>query len=192
MASFLGQNNLRRGIRNNNPGNIKRGSSAWKGKIPFIQSTDTTFEQFTTVEYGIRAMMVLVSNYYNKNGLKTVSAIIKKWAPAGAENPNQTKYINHVVNKIPIKGLTATTPINVNDKYVLLHLVLGMCEFENGVNELHASLDDKHFYDAYDLFKGNTTANEIVSGVATPQSGKIGSILTIVGLVLLTVIAFKS
>lgn len=192
MASFLGQNNLRRGIRNNNPGNIKRGSSAWKGKIPFIQSTDTTFEQFTTVEYGIRAMMVLVSNYYNKNGLKTVSAIIKKWAPAGIENPNQTKYINHVVNKIPIKGLTATTPINVNDKNVLLHLVLGMCEFENGVNELHASLDDKHFYDAYALFKGNTTANELASGVATPQSGKIGSILTIVGLVLLTVIAFKS
>lgn len=192
MASFLGQNSLPRGIRNNNPGNIKRGSSAWKGKIPFIQSTDTTFEQFTTVEYGIRAMMVLVSNYYNKNGLKTVSAIIKKWAPSGAENPHQTNYINHVVKKIPIKGLTATTPINVNDKYILCELVLAMCEFENGISALHGSLTDKNFLDGYDLFKGNTTANELASGIATPQSGKIGSILTIVGLVLLTVIAFKS
>lgn len=192
MASFLNQTGLPRGIRNNNPGNIKRGSSAWKGKIPFVQSADTTFEQFTTVEYGLRACMVLLSNYYNKNGLNTVAKIIGKWAPAGAENPHQKAYINHVVSKIPtIKS--ANDVLNLNDKFTLLHFTQAVCEFENGVSQADTHLKEEYYYSAYELFKnGNTTISEVTTGVATPVTGKIGSILTIVLLAVLTVIAIKS
>ena len=44
---------LPRGIRNNNPLNIRRGKDQWKGLR--AQQTDASFCQFESLEYGWRA-----------------------------------------------------------------------------------------------------------------------------------------
>ena len=55
-----------RGIRNNNPFNIKRSSSRWLGKVPFKDSSDQVFEQFTDIDYGLRAGFILLRNYIKR------------------------------------------------------------------------------------------------------------------------------
>ena len=93
-------NNEPRGIRNNNPGNIRWGDD-WRGLVPYAQRTDKSFCQFTAPEYGIRAMIIILRNYQRKRGLKTVADIINRWAPP-VEN-NTLAYINSVAKSVGVK-----------------------------------------------------------------------------------------
>ena len=56
---------LPRGIRNNNPLNIRRSKDQWQGLR--AQQTDAQFCQFETLEYGWRAAFYLLTRtYYHK------------------------------------------------------------------------------------------------------------------------------
>lgn len=92
--SFLGYpaSTTNRGIRNNNLGNLKMGSSAWQGMVPQNQNTDGTFEQFTTMAYGTRAMIKLLYNYITRKGNDTIHKIIADW------DLGSTHYIQFLVN----------------------------------------------------------------------------------------------
>ena len=84
---------LPRGIRNNNPLNIRRGKDQWQGLR--AQQTDASFCQFESLEYGWRAAFYLLTRtYYHKYRLFTIRAIINKWAPPH-ENLTST-YIENV------------------------------------------------------------------------------------------------
>ena len=105
-----------RGIRNNNPLNIRRSGDKWQGQInattpnpsfPEGKGTITenissprggregVFCQFSTMEYGWRAaFVILCKTYYNKYKLRTIRDIVSRWAPA-KEN-NTAAYIRHV------------------------------------------------------------------------------------------------
>ena len=85
-----------RGIRNNNPLNIRLSSDKWQGQVlPQRGSGEGAFCQFYTMEYGWRAaFVILCRTYYGKYGLKTIRDIVSRWAPA-KEN-NTEAYIRHV------------------------------------------------------------------------------------------------
>lgn len=85
-----------RGIRNNNPGNLRISSITWLHKIPAAQNTDGAFEQFETFAWGTRALIKNLKAYYD-GGLKTISQVINKWAPS-SEN-NTTAYISAVASQ---------------------------------------------------------------------------------------------
>ena len=72
---------LPRGIRNNNPLNIRRtAKDQWKGLR--AQQTDASFCQFESLDYGWRAAFYLLTRtYYHKYRLFTIRAIISRWAP---------------------------------------------------------------------------------------------------------------
>ncbi|WGW00353.1 structural protein P5 [Vibrio sp. YMD68] len=114
-----------RGIRNNNPTNIKHSEhNDWIGQT----GSDGTFAVFGSPEYGIRAATKLIQNYQSKYNLGTVRDIIGRWAPAGEENPHVENYIKHVSKRLGIsennhKVLTSQYPV----------LIAAMIEFENGV-----------------------------------------------------------
>lgn len=123
-----------RGIRNNNPGNIRWGSD-WKGLVPVTQRTDKSFCQFISPEYGIRAMVRVLRNYtkypgmpgVGKSNIDTVREIISRWAPP---NENNTEaYIKSVAEKI---GVTANSPIDVFDNAVMVNLLKAIIQHENG------------------------------------------------------------
>ncbi len=120
------QKNDPRGIRNNNPGNIRWGDE-WQGLVSKAQRTDPSFCQFVKPEYGIRAMIIILRNYQRKHGLNTVSEIIKRWAPP---NENNTQaYINSVAKA------TGTTPdqlINTSDNRFMMKLLPAIIRHENG------------------------------------------------------------
>ena len=84
---------LPRGIRNNNPLNIRRGKDQWQGLR--AQQTDASFCQFESLDYGWRAAFYLLTRtYYHKYRLYTIRMIISKWAPP-QENLTAT-YIENV------------------------------------------------------------------------------------------------
>jgi hypothetical protein len=116
-----------RGLRNNNPGNIRRTSDQWQG-LKAVQSDDAFF-QFINPVYGIRALAKIIRNYQEKYGLNTVSELISRWAPP---NENDTgPYIRHVANVV---GVAPDERIDTNNFDTLLALTKGIIKHENGIN----------------------------------------------------------
>lgn len=127
---FLGgskiMSSIPRGLRNNNPGNIKiNDKNNWVGKIPRAQNTDLTFEQFDTIENGVRAAYVLVRNKI-KQGYNTLNKLLPVYAPKSDSNPTQ-KYINFVSAKTGILPNQTLYDFNIES------VISAMFEFENGV-----------------------------------------------------------
>ncbi len=87
----------KRGIRNNNPGNIRKGID-WQGMR--ARQTDSAFVQFDDPVYGIRAMNKVLKTYARKYKLHTVRGIINRWAPP-SENITSS-YITDVANSLGV------------------------------------------------------------------------------------------
>ena len=84
---------MTRGIRNNNPLNIRRvAGTRWKGQR--TEQTDREFVQFSSVEYGIRAAFCILDTYRRKYQATCVEDIITRWAPP-SENAT-SEYIRTV------------------------------------------------------------------------------------------------
>jgi hypothetical protein len=110
-----------RGIRNNNPGNIRIGQN-WVGERV---GTDTAFEEFETPAYGVRALARILKTYYNKYSLRTIEAIIARWAPP---NENDTPaYVRAVAN-----GMAVSPTAELTFPAQLAPLVAGIIRHENG------------------------------------------------------------
>ncbi len=114
-----------RGIRNNNPLNIRHNTDVFKGEI---KGKDKSFKTFSSMPYGYRAAFVTLASYLARD-FNTVEKIISRWAP---QNENNTKaYIAAVVkfSSVPKdKILTASDGID----YILI--VSAMSFVENGQN----------------------------------------------------------
>lgn len=114
-----------RGIRNNNPLNIRHGSK-WRGLKR--EQTDKAFCQFTTIRYGLRAGFVLLRTYIQRYQLRTVPAIVSRWAPI---SENDTKrYISIVCRRANISSCEV---ISITDKNQMCALVEAMCYVECGI-----------------------------------------------------------
>lgn len=93
---------LPRGIRNNNPLNIRIGNK-WKGEVE--SPTDKDFEQFASMLYGLRAGFILLRRYIERYHLDTIREIVSRWAPA---KENDTRAY--------IEAVSARTGIGQNEK----------------------------------------------------------------------------
>lgn len=124
-----------RGIRNNNPGNIRWGDD-WKGLVPQAKRTDKSFCQFIEIKWGIRALAKVLLNYRKRpglpgvgnSGIDTVKEIISRWAPPNENDTNA--YIQSVAKAC---GVKPDAPIDLMDKELMLKLVKAIIQHENGV-----------------------------------------------------------
>ena len=118
--------NLPRGLRNNNPLNIRVSSIQWQGKI--AENTDGAFEQFISLEYGLRAGLVNIRTYIKRDRLDSISVIIPRWAPA-LDGNDVRAYVRLVSNK---SGVPATRRLSYNDRFELCRIVWAMAWVECG------------------------------------------------------------
>lgn len=117
--------NPSRGLRNNNPGNIRKGKDKWQGLAK--EQPDKEFLTFQGPEWGIRAMARLLIRYQDQHDQKTISAIIKRWAP---ETENNTKaYISAVAKQT---GFAPYMPLDMHTHAHLAPLVKAIIRHENG------------------------------------------------------------
>ncbi len=108
LAVWGGKSMLPRGIRNNNPGNLRITGDNWQGLA--AQQTDPAFFQFVAPVYGIRALAKTLKTYYYSHGLTTIAEIISRYAPS-TEN-NTGAYISAVAGALgvdPVRPLDCET-----------------------------------------------------------------------------------
>ena len=134
---------LPRGIRNNNPLNIRKGNN-WKGERQ--HQSDPSFEEFESLQMGLRAGFIILRNYQRislapKMRANTIRKIINRWAPT-SEN-NTLKYIETVAKR---SGLNPDELIAFRDKPRMLAVVEAMCFVECG-----QAIDKEIISSAYDL-----------------------------------------
>lgn len=127
-----------RGIRNNNPLNIRIGD-VWLGEVK--ENTDGEFEQFTSMIYGLRAAIVLLRRYICHYHLNTIALIVSRWAPS-SEN-NTRLYIDFVSERVKISPYY---PIDFSDKITICKLVEAMAYYECGTLIDYGAIEK-----AYDL-----------------------------------------
>lgn len=113
-----------RGVRNLNPFNVKISKQAWKGKL--ANNTDCIFEQFDTMENGIRCGLIILRTYIEKYKLHSIEEIIKRFAP-DSEN-NTEAYIRAVCRGTGFERDT----ILFFDLEDMLPLTKAICKHENG------------------------------------------------------------
>jgi len=109
-----------RGIRNNNPLNIRVSNDQWQGAV----GDDGAFIKFNLASMGIRAAARILKNYRDKYGLNTVSGIINRWAPP-VENDTES-YVASVAGKV---GVGAEQLLEESD---YPSLIMAMIYHENG------------------------------------------------------------
>ena len=119
-------NALPRGIRNRNPGNIRRSRDRWKGLAPL--QPDPAFFVFETPLCGIRVMAVILRNYQRRHGLKSLAQIIGRWAPAGE---NDTASYVAAVGKA--MGVGPRAPLDLGNDATLRALISAIIQRENGL-----------------------------------------------------------
>lgn len=134
-----------RGIRNNNPGNLRHGCP-WQGLAP--RQTDRAFCVFVSPLYGIRALARTLLTYERGHGLSTISALIGRFAP---DTENDTAaYVQAVARAC---GLTPDETISVRKE--LPGLVAAIIRQENGIQPYGAALIEQ----AIRLAAGEEEAN---------------------------------
>lgn len=111
---------LPRGIRNNNPGNIRKGER-WQGAA----GDDGAFVKFSSMAFGLRALMRLVDTHIGR-GHNTTRKLISVWAPP---MENQTAIYIAYVAKLLGYGPDAVLP---KSKQLLFRLASAISRKENG------------------------------------------------------------
>lgn len=132
-----------RGIRNNNPLNIRKGNN-WKGERS-VQH-DGAFEEFESMTYGLRAGFIILkkymSGYYGlTQKFNTIELMIRRWAPP-TENAT-LRYIDYVSEKT---GIPPSRHLSFQNKSVMVDIVAAMVEVECG-----QSIDKSLIESAYDM-----------------------------------------
>lgn len=131
-----------RGIRNNNPGNLRHGDK-WQGLTE--KQTDSAFCQFKSMEYGCRALMKTLQTYHAKYDLDNIEGIIARWAPT---NENDTmSYINSVSKRLAVNPKESLDLEHNPQLYLALAKAIAL--HENGKDALDIS--DKTWNKAYEL-----------------------------------------
>lgn len=147
------------GVRNNNPGNIRKSKDVWVGQT----GNDGAFVTFATPAHGIRATgRNLLS--YARQGYVTPEQIITRWAPPEDDNDTEgyIKFVSEYLN------VPRDTRLDLTDLNTLTRLSMAIMIKENGQSE-------------FDKIAGDDISNGIQAAlglVDLPQSGQAPKRLT--------------
>ena len=121
-----------RGLRNNNPGNLRQSGVRFKGEV--VPSQDPAFKQFETIAWGYRAMFVVL-NTYRKRGACTICDLLGRYAPP-SENPTDD-YLRFVAHR---SAVGADDEVDTLDRETMTAIAAAMSAFENGSPADHRAL----------------------------------------------------
>lgn len=123
------ENTQPRGVRNNNLTNIKKNAlNPWRGEIK--NPKERTFCTFQTRAYGYRATFIILRNYQQKHGCRTLAEHISRWAPA-SENDSK-RYVRFVSN---FSNYPEGVTLDHGDAQMMCAIVRAMVVMETGVHE---------------------------------------------------------
>ena len=130
-----------RGIRNNNPGNIRVGDD-WRGLAEWAdmtasQKNEKSFCVFIAPVYGIRALARLLLTYQLRYSLDTVRLIIDRYAPDTENDTNA--YAEHVAIQT---GFGIDESISLREPQKMHKMLSAIITHENGSNPYTHEIED--------------------------------------------------
>lgn len=168
-----------RGIRNHNPGNIRRAKDRWQGLAE--QQTDPAFFTFSSPVWGIRALARILITYQDKRlakdgtAIDTVRDVIERWAPA-TEN-DVDAYIRSVCKRT---GFLERQTLDLQNYDHLCPLVKAIIWHENGQQPYPNDIIERALALAgvtparpKPVAKSRTVAAAAVASTATAGSGVV-------------------
>lgn len=132
-----------RGIRSNNPGNIDKSNTPWRGKV---HGADSRFETFDTPRNGIRALAKTLLTYQDKHGIRTVRGAINRWAPP-VENDTQA----YALAVAAALGVDLDDDLDFHREAILLPMSMAIIRHENGSQPYDAQTLADAIHDALEV-----------------------------------------
>ncbi len=114
-----------KGVRNNNPGNVRAGDK-WQGMVG--EDADG-FAVFERPEDGLRAMSKVLDTYANTHGINTIEGVVGRWAP-----PSENDTAAYVAAVSSALGVGGADTIDINDASTRSKLMSAIIQHENGQN----------------------------------------------------------
>lgn len=107
-----------RGIKNNNPGNVKyNAKNNWLGQV----GSDGIFCKFSDARYGIRVMKLLLDKYRFTYNLTTIRQLITRWSAT-----DQDAYVAFVSRELGLQP-NSVVPTTLDHD-----IIVAIIKFENG------------------------------------------------------------
>ena len=127
--SHQGNARAPRGVRNNNPGNLRHGAP-WQGLAD--KQADPAFCVFTEPVWGIRALAKTLLTYHVRYGIATVEGLIRRFAPPSENNTRAyTAAVAHACSVAPLEVIDVAE--------YLPDLVTAIIRHENGCQPYDAA-----------------------------------------------------
>jgi hypothetical protein len=115
---------LPRGLRNNNPLNLKKTAIKWQNEV--VNTLDSVFESFGTLAGGLRAGIRNARTQYNR-GNNTIAKLIYVWAP-----PSENNTANYIKQVVKATGIQAGQPFAWSDRETVAQIIYAISLHENG------------------------------------------------------------
>lgn len=126
---------MSRGLKNNNPGNIRLSSTKYSGETE--PSADKEFKQFETAAWGYRALFVLLHTYDVRHGLRCIEDMIRRYAPP-SENDTE-RYVSFVSYR---SGIPRRQIIDTSSETDMKPIATAISRMENGVEAETEQIDE--------------------------------------------------
>ena len=163
-----------RGVRNKNATNIEyHANTPWKGLDE--PPSDGRFCRFVAPEWGLRATLMILSNY-QKRGLVTLLQMVTTWAPPHENNPDS--YAGSVARAM---GINPHAAVDLHDKERVIAMLKGMVAVECGPAPAGTAnggwLDDAVYEAAWRLWKPPTQSRTVRGSVAAGGAAVAGAVI---------------
>lgn len=124
-----------RGVKNNNPFNIIKTGISWFGELKGLFSKDSKFEQFETLELGIRAGLLNLKNGYKLRGYNTPMSLIERYAPDN-DNAKDSQFNYQKAVALGVFGSPFSYYKVISTNLDWLKAASAMMKFENGYDPI--------------------------------------------------------
>ena len=149
----------------NNPGNLPNKGEDWGGKVLKAQRKgNAKYEEFMTVEYGLRALMINIRTIMDKGGKNTIADFARRFYPAASTN----KYLLYEKTLTKAFGIDNHKRITAFTKDFYIKMAKIVASIEMGAAE---SLIPADAYDTAYVYMGiNMTSggNPVLPAPAKP------------------------
>ena len=165
MKTFRTEEYKNSPLYQNNPGNLPNKGEDWGGKVLKAQRKgNAKYEEFMTVEYGLRALMINIRTIMDKGGKNTIADFARRFYPAASTN----KYLLYEKTLTKAFGIDNHKRITAFTKDFYIKMAKIVASIEMGAAE---SLIPADAYDTAYVYMGiNMTSggNPVLPAPAKP------------------------
>lgn len=165
MKTFRTEEYKNSPLYQNNPGNLPNKGEDWGGKVLKAQRKgNAKYEEFMTVEYGLRALMINIRTIMEKGGKNTIADFARRFYPAASTN----KYLLYEKTLTKAFGIDNHKRITAFTKEFYIKMAKAVATIEMGAAESRIPADAYETAYAYMGINMTSGGNPVLPAPAKP------------------------